>query len=46
VQKLPRGRARARSVLVGPAWARFSPILFMFFLFLFLPGLENFYEIV
>jgi hypothetical protein len=34
--------ARARSALAGPAQARFSPLLLALFLFLFLPGLENF----
>jgi hypothetical protein len=40
--KSSRGRARARSAYVGPARAKFSPILLTLFLFLFLPGLENF----
>jgi hypothetical protein len=35
-------RARARSALAGPAWASFGPELLYLFLFLFLPGLENF----
>jgi hypothetical protein len=35
----PRVHARARLPVHGLIWASFSPILFMLFLFLFLPGL-------
>jgi hypothetical protein len=35
-------RARADSPLLQTGWAEFSPTIFIFFLFLFLPRLENF----
>jgi hypothetical protein len=36
-----RARARARSACRGPVRAKLSPILYMLFLFLFLPDLGN-----
>jgi hypothetical protein len=39
-----RGRAWARSALVGPVWARISPGLFI--LFLFLSKFKKFWKIV
>jgi hypothetical protein len=36
-----RGRAWARFACRGPARVRLSPLLFMLFLFLFLPDLGN-----
>jgi hypothetical protein len=40
--KPSRRRAGARLPVHGLIWASFGSILFMFFPFLFLPGLENF----
>jgi hypothetical protein len=37
----PRACASALSHVCGPAWARFSLVLFTFFLFLFLPEIGN-----
>jgi hypothetical protein len=37
----PRARAGALSPVRGPTWACFNPLLFTFFLFLFLPDLGN-----
>jgi hypothetical protein len=37
---------RAFPPVVGPTWARFGPILFIVFLFLFLPELKKFLKIV
>jgi hypothetical protein len=40
--KLPaQARVRARSPGCGPVWAEFNPVLFILFLFLFLPSLGN-----
>jgi hypothetical protein len=36
-----RAGAGSLSPVRGPAWASFSPVLFTFFLFLFLPDLGN-----
>jgi hypothetical protein len=33
--RFPRARAQARLPGRGPVWAEFSPVLFIFFLFLF-----------
>jgi hypothetical protein len=50
VQICQHGRARAGAfpfpVQVGLTWAGFGPILFMSFLFPFLPELKKFYKIV
>jgi hypothetical protein len=41
VNLTPRARAGVLSRMCGPTWARFSPILFIIFTFLFLPDLGN-----
>jgi hypothetical protein len=41
-----RAQARACPPFCRPVWAEFSPTLFIVSSFLFLPGLENSYEII